>query len=35
MNPPEGLLFPIDLSGAIVRISLEGRGQAISRSSRS
>jgi hypothetical protein len=25
VNPPEGLVFPIDISGAIVRISLEGR----------
>ena len=24
-NPPAGLVFPIDISGAIVRISLEGR----------
>ena len=25
LNPPSGLVFPIDLSGATVRISLEGR----------
>ncbi len=25
VNPPDGLVFPIDLSGATVRISLEGR----------